>query len=110
MLSIVPITLLIAASAVPPYLITTIRVSSKFGALRERFHIRRIWLQILKMLKEEKNAVREFLRYDIRYMFLLQYCLSHVTRKECGVYSCAAESVIYGRTSEGRSLKESDKA
>ena len=53
MLLILLITLLIAALAVPPYLIVTIRVSSKFGALRERFHIKRIWLQILKTLKEE---------------------------------------------------------
>jgi hypothetical protein len=61
MLSIVLLRLLIAASAVPPYLIATIRVSSKFGALGERFYIQRIWLQILKTLKEENNAVQEFL-------------------------------------------------
>jgi hypothetical protein len=53
MLLIVLITPLIAVSAVPPCLITTIRVSSKFGALRKRFHIRRIWLQFLKTLKGE---------------------------------------------------------
>ena len=70
MLSIVSITPPIAVSAVPPCLIATIRVSSKFGALRERFYIRRIWLQILKTLREEKNAVRELRRCDERvHMF-----------------------------------------
>jgi hypothetical protein len=38
MLSIFSSTALIAASAVPPYLIATIKVSSKFGALGERFY------------------------------------------------------------------------
>jgi hypothetical protein len=38
MLSIVSITPLITASAVPPCLIATIKVFSKFGALRERFY------------------------------------------------------------------------
>jgi hypothetical protein len=52
-LSILLITPLIAVSAIPPCLITTIRVSSKFGALRERCHIRRIWLQFSKTLKGE---------------------------------------------------------
>ena len=52
-LSIVSITPPIAVSAIPPCLITTIRVSLKFGALRERCHIRRILLQILKTLKGE---------------------------------------------------------
>ena len=66
MLSIVLIMPLIAASAVPPCLIATIKVSSKFGALGERFHIERIWLQILKTLKEENNAVRELLRCEER--------------------------------------------
>jgi hypothetical protein len=55
MLSIVSITLLIAALAVLPCLIATIKVSSKFGALGERFHKERIWLQVLKTLKEENN-------------------------------------------------------
>jgi hypothetical protein len=32
--------------AVPPCLIATIRVFSKFGALRERSYNERIWLQI----------------------------------------------------------------
>jgi hypothetical protein len=44
-----------------PCLIATIRVSSKFGALGERFYNKRIWLQILKTLKEENNAFRELL-------------------------------------------------
>jgi hypothetical protein len=38
MLSILLSTALIAALAVPPYLIVTIKVSSKFGALREKFY------------------------------------------------------------------------
>jgi len=70
MLSIVLITLLIAALAVPPYLIATIRVFSKFGALRERSYNERIWLQILKKLREGKNVVREFHRCEERgHMF-----------------------------------------
>jgi hypothetical protein len=44
---------LIAVLAIPLCLITTIRVSLKFGALREGFYIRRIWLQFLKILKGE---------------------------------------------------------
>jgi hypothetical protein len=59
MLSIVSITPLIAALAVPPCLIATIKVSSKFGALRERFHKERIWLQVLKTPREENNVVWE---------------------------------------------------
>jgi hypothetical protein len=66
MLLIVLITPLIAASAVPPCLIVTIRVSSKFGELGERFYNKRIWLQILKTLKEENNIVRELLRCEER--------------------------------------------
>lgn len=42
MLLIVSIILLIAVSAVPPYLITTIKVSLKFGALEKRFYSKRI--------------------------------------------------------------------
>jgi hypothetical protein len=59
MLSIILITPLITASAAPPCLIATIKVFSKFGALRERFYNKVIWLYILKTLREEKNAVRE---------------------------------------------------
>jgi hypothetical protein len=66
MLSIVLITPPIAALAVPPCLIATIRVSLKFRALRERPYNERIWLQILKKLREEKNAVREFRRCEER--------------------------------------------
>jgi hypothetical protein len=62
MLSIVLITLLIAASAFSPCLIATIKVSSKFGALRKRTHEERIWLQVLKILREEGGAVRELRR------------------------------------------------
>jgi hypothetical protein len=64
MLSIVSITPLIAALAVPPCLIETIKVFSKFGALRERFYNEIIWLQILKTLREENNAVRELRRCE----------------------------------------------
>jgi hypothetical protein len=53
MLLIVLITSLITVSAIPLCLITTIRLYSKLGTLRERFHIRRIWLQFLKTLKGE---------------------------------------------------------
>ena len=42
MLSIVLIMPLIAAMAIPPCLIATIRVSSKFGALGERSYDERI--------------------------------------------------------------------
>ena len=66
MLYIVSITLLFAASAVPPCLIATIGVSSKFGALRKRSHEERIWLQILKTHTEENNIVRELLRCEER--------------------------------------------
>jgi hypothetical protein len=38
------------------------RVSSKFGALRERFYKKRIYLQVLKTPKQKKAEVREFLR------------------------------------------------
>jgi hypothetical protein len=60
----------IAALAVPPYLIATIRVFLNFGALRERSYNKRIWFQILKKLREGKNAVREFRRCEERgHMF-----------------------------------------
>ena len=55
MLSIVSLMPSIAAPAVPPCLIATVRVSSNFGALRERFYGERIWLQILKTLREENK-------------------------------------------------------
>jgi hypothetical protein len=64
MLSIVSLTPSIAASAVPPCLIATIRVSSKFGALRERFYNERIYLQVLKTPREENKEVRELLRAE----------------------------------------------
>src|SRR5439155_9196473 len=54
----------------PPCLIATIKVFSKFGALEERSYHEIIWLQILKTLREEKNAVRELRRCDERvHMF-----------------------------------------
>ena len=62
MLSIVLLTPLNAASAVPPCLILAIRVSSKFGALGERFYKKRIYLKALKTPKQKKVEVREFLR------------------------------------------------
>ena len=64
MLSIVLLTPLIAGSAIPPCLIATFKVFSKFGALKERSYYETIWLQILKILREEKNAVRELRRCD----------------------------------------------
>jgi hypothetical protein len=64
MLLIVLITPLIAAFAVPLYLIATIKVFLKFGALKERSYHEIIWLQILKTLREEKNTVRELRRRD----------------------------------------------
>ena len=78
MLSIIPITPSIAAFAVPPCLITTIKVFSKFGALEERSYHEIIWLQILKTLREDKNAVRELRRCDERvHMFqCLVMCIS----------------------------------
>jgi hypothetical protein len=69
-LSIVLITLLIAASAIPPCLIATIKVFSKFGVLEERSYHKIIWLQILKTLREEKNIFRELRQCDERvHMF-----------------------------------------
>jgi len=50
---------LITAPAVPPCLIATVRVSSNFGALKERFYKERLWFQILKTLREENKEVRE---------------------------------------------------
>jgi hypothetical protein len=38
------------------------RVSLKFGALRERFYNRRVYLQVLKTPKQKKAEVWEFLR------------------------------------------------
>ena len=63
-LLIVSITLPIAASAVPPCLIATSEVFSIFGALEKRSYYEIIWHQILKILKEEKNVVRELCRCD----------------------------------------------
>jgi hypothetical protein len=54
MLSIILIMPPIAASAVPPCLIVTIKVFSKFGALKERSYYEIIWLQILKTLREKR--------------------------------------------------------
>ena len=59
MLLIVLIPLLITVLASPPCLITTTRVSLQFGALKERFYNRKIWLQVLKMLNREKRIFRE---------------------------------------------------
>jgi hypothetical protein len=69
-LLIVSITPPIAAFAVPPCLIVTIKVFLKFGALKERSYHKIIWLQILKTLREKKNAVQELRRCDKRvHMF-----------------------------------------
>jgi hypothetical protein len=69
-MSIVLITPPIAASAVLPCLIATIKVFSKFGALEERSYHEIIWLQILETLSEEKNIVRELRQYDERVHIL----------------------------------------
>jgi hypothetical protein len=69
-LSIVSITLQIAASAIPPCFTTTPKVFLKFGVLEERPYHEIIWLQILKKLREGKSAVREFRRCEERgHMF-----------------------------------------
>ena len=57
MLSILLITPPIAPFAIPPYLIATIKVFLKFGALKERPYYKIIWLQILKTLRKEKSIV-----------------------------------------------------
>ncbi len=43
-----------------PFLIATIRVSSKFRAFRERFYYEIIQLQALKVLRKKNNAVWGF--------------------------------------------------
>jgi len=62
MLSIVSLMPSIAAPAIPPCLIATVRVSSNFRALRERFYKERISFRILKTLREENKEVRELRR------------------------------------------------
>jgi hypothetical protein len=79
MLSIVLITPPIATSAVPPCLIATIEVFPKFGALRERSYHEIIWLQILKTLREEKNAVRELRRCD-EGVYMFQCLVMYISR------------------------------
>ena len=71
MLSIILIMPSIAAFAIPPCLITTDKVFSKFGALEERFFSQNNTSPILKTFREEKNAVRELRRCNKRvHMFL----------------------------------------
>jgi hypothetical protein len=60
--SIVSLMPSIAALAVPPCLIASVRVSSNFGALRERFYEERIRFQNLKTPREENKEVRELRR------------------------------------------------
>jgi hypothetical protein len=62
MLWIVSLMPSIAAPAAPPCLVATVRVSSNFGALRERCYKERILFQILKTLREENKEVRELRR------------------------------------------------
>jgi hypothetical protein len=62
MLSIILITPLIAASAVPPYLIMAIQVFWKSKTLRERFHDERIRPQFFKSLRSENDAVQKSCR------------------------------------------------
>ena len=60
-LLIILITLPIAAHAIPFGVIATVKFFSKIGALEERSYYEIIWLQILKTLREKKNAVRDVL-------------------------------------------------
>ena len=70
MLSIVLLTLLIVAFAIPPCLNTTFKVFERFGALKGKSYLEILGLQILKTLREEKNIVREFRRCNKGgYMF-----------------------------------------
>jgi hypothetical protein len=46
------------------FVIATIMVFSKIGALRERFYNEQIWPLILKTLREEKNTFRELHRCE----------------------------------------------
>jgi hypothetical protein len=62
MLPIVSLTPSIAALAIPPCSIATGRISSKLGPLAERFYKERIWLQVLKIFREEINKFWELLR------------------------------------------------
>ena len=55
---------LIAASAILPYLIATTKVFSKFGALEERSYHEIIQLRILKIFRVKKKAVRELRQCD----------------------------------------------
>jgi hypothetical protein len=64
MLSIILIHVINRRFRCPPYLITTIKVYLKFGGLKERIYTKRICLQILKTLREERNAIRELRRCD----------------------------------------------
>lgn len=66
MLLIVLITLLIAPLAVSPYLIATIKVFSRFGAVGERFDNEIIMTPNLKTFREENNIVRELRRCEER--------------------------------------------
>jgi hypothetical protein len=60
--SIVLLMPLIAALAIPPCLITSVRASLNFRALRERFYKEKTWFQILKTLREENKEVWELRR------------------------------------------------
>jgi hypothetical protein len=81
MLLIILITPPIAVSAIPPYLIATIKVFSKFGALKERSYHEIIWHQILKTPREGKNAVRELRRCDER-VYMFQCLVMYISRNE----------------------------
>jgi hypothetical protein len=90
---IILITLPIAPFAVPPCLITTIKVFSKFGALKERSYYEIIWLQILKTPREEKNIVRELRRCNKRvHMF---QCLVIYIRRDKIYYVHARARYIH---------------
>ena len=92
-LSILSITPLIATFVVPPCLIATIKVFSKFGVLKERSYLEILWLQILKTPREEKNTVRELRRCDERvHMF---QCLVIYIRRDKIYYIHAQARYIH---------------
>lgn len=79
MLSIISITAPITAFAVPPCLIATIKVFSKFGAFEKKPYYELIWLQILKTLRDKNNAVRELRRCDER-VHMFQCLVMYISR------------------------------
>jgi hypothetical protein len=98
-LLIVLITLLIAASIVPPCLITTIKVFLKFGTLKERSYHKIIQLQILKIFKEEKNTVRELRRCDKR-VHMFQCLVMYISQDTVYYVHARARYILLSRDSQ----------